>query len=108
MTLPGLLLACSGAAAVVALVLSVWVRGVVLRRVALLSLWLALAAVPASVAWDLAGRPSGMGDEAQTPLRRGLAHAVRYGTLALPVAGLSLLAIKRAGSAGRRRPKRRE
>jgi hypothetical protein len=93
MTAPMLLLALSAGTAMLALLLSFATRGPLARRVAYASLWLTLAAIPASLLWDLL-LPSPLQPHA-TQLGNLITHLKNYGSLTLPCAGLAMLAIRR-------------
>lgn len=93
MTAPLVLLTLSAGTALLALLLSLATHGPFPRRLAHASLWLTVAAIPASLAWDLLF-PSSTKPEA-TQLTTLIEHLKRYGTLAFPCAGLAMLAIRR-------------
>jgi hypothetical protein len=94
MTAPILLLTLSAGSALLALLLSLSTRGPSVRRLAHASLWLSLAAIPASLIWDLLF-PSTSQPQA-TQLTTLIEHLKKYGSLAFPCAGLAMLAIRRA------------
>ena len=102
MTVPAMMIACSALAGLLALVLSFAARGPLSRRLAVVSLWLALAAVPASVASDLLG-PEEPGDAKADTLALVISHAKNYGALVLPFAGLAMVAMRRASITSSRR-----
>jgi hypothetical protein len=102
MTAPILLLALSAGTALLALLLSFATRGPLPRRLAYASLWLTLAAIPASLLWDLLV-PSPAQPQA-TQLTLLIEHLKAYGSLALPCGGLAMLAIRRTTRATLRRP----
>jgi hypothetical protein len=102
MTAPILLLALSAGTALLALLLSLITRGPLPRRLARASLWLAVAAIPASLIWDLL-LPSSTQPEA-TQLTTVVEHLKSYGSLAFPCAGLAMLAIRRTTRTTLRRP----
>jgi hypothetical protein len=102
MTAPILFLALSATTAVLALLLSLATRAPFARRLAHASLWLTLAALPASLLWDLffpaATQPH------TTQLATLIEHLKKYGGLAFPCAGLAMLAIRRTTRTTLRRP----
>jgi len=100
MTAPILLLALSAGTALLALLLSLATRGPLARRLAHASLWLTLAAIPASLIWDLL-LPS---PTSATQLTNLIEHLKKYGSLAFPCAGLAMLAIRRTTRTTLRRP----
>src|SRR3954471_14518091 len=91
MTAPAFVLAASGVAGLLALLLSFVTDGRIARRLAVASLWLALAAVPCSIAWDLAVPP--------TPM----AGASSKATVVMPFAGIAMIAMRRASTANSKR-----
>ena len=108
MTAPALLLATSGVAALLALVLSFVSDGRLARRLAIASLWLALAAVPCSIAWDVVVPASNAVDASSKATMLGLAlsHAMSYGAVIVPFAGIAMIALRRVSIAnGKRRPR---
>jgi hypothetical protein len=102
MTAPLLLLALSAGTALLALLLSFTTRGPFARRLAHASLWLSLAAIPASLLWDLL-IPSPTPPQT-TQLATLIEHLKKYGGLAFPCAGLAMLAIRRTTRTTLRRP----
>jgi hypothetical protein len=102
MTAPIVLLALSAGTALLALLLSTATRGPFARRLAHASLWLTLAAIPASLICDLL-LPSPAQPQA-TQLSILIEHLKRYGSLAFPCAGLAMLAIRRTTRTTLRRP----
>jgi hypothetical protein len=102
MTAPILLLALSAGTALLALLLSFATRGSFARRLAHASLWLALAAIPASLIWELLLLfPTPPRASQLTTL---IEHLKKYGSLAFPCAGLAMLAIRRTTRTTLRRP----
>lgn len=104
MTAPAFLLAASAITALLALVLSfgadVWAR-----RLAIASLWLALATVPSSIAWDIAFPPEPGADASAKATRLGTAisHLTNYGVAVMPGAGFAMVAMRRARIASSKR-----
>jgi ABC-type branched-subunit amino acid transport system permease subunit len=106
MTAPALLLATSGVAALLALVLSFVSDGRLARRLAIASLWLALAAVPCSIAWDVVFPPPDAvhASSKATMLGVAISHVMSYGAVIVPFAGIAMIALRRASIAeGKRR-----
>jgi hypothetical protein len=93
------LIVCGGAA-VAALALSMTARLKLARRLAKTSLWLALAAVPIAMAIDLFRLWLDGNDPSSTAVLLGktISHAMNYGVLMLPCAGLAALALRRANA----------
>jgi hypothetical protein len=102
MTIPAILLGGCAGAAMAALVLSAGLAGSLPRKVALASLWLALASAPASLAWDLLPSASS-GGVTTRQLREALSHAKNYGVAAMPFAGIAMFALRRAKASTLRR-----
>jgi hypothetical protein len=109
MTAPAMLLAAAGAVAILALALAIVHGGKLARGLALASLWLAIAAIPASVLWDvlvpLAGDQPGASDAERTGLV--ISHLTTYGALVMPFAGIAMVALRRVAAAARRRSARK-
>jgi hypothetical protein len=103
MTAPTLLLAASAATALLALVLA-FVTDAWARRLAIASLWLALATVPASIAWDIAFPPEGASAIGKSSaLGSALSHLTSYGVAVMPAAGIAMIALRRAKAASSKR-----
>ena len=98
------LIVCGGTA-IVALVLSMTTRPRLARRIAQVSLWLTLGAVPLAIAIDLIqlGLGADHGYSKASVLGRTISHAMNYGVLALPCAVVAALALRRANAARTRR-----
>jgi hypothetical protein len=106
MTAPTFLLAASIVTAVLALVLSFIADGWA-RRLAIASLWLALATVPTSIAWDVAYPPEGAGAIGKSSeLGAALSHLTSYGVAIMPAAGVAMIALRRAKIANSKRAAR--
>jgi hypothetical protein len=97
MTAPAFLLATSGVAALIALVFSFVSDGRLARRLAVASLWLALATVPCSIVWDAFSKA--------TPLSAAISHVMNYGVVVVPFAGIAMIAMRRATIASSKRPR---
>jgi len=111
-TAPAFLSAAGGVAALLALVLSFVTTGRLARRLAAAALWLALAAVPASVMWDVAfpaldAVGPGPNATSATLLGSAISHVMNYGALAMPVAGIAMVAMRRATIAASRQQRAR-
>jgi hypothetical protein len=102
MTAPAIVLSISGLVGVLALVLAFASRGLLARRLAIASLWLALAAVPASIGWDLLAPPD-PADANTDKLALALSHVKNYGALVMPFAGFAMIAMRRASAVSSRR-----
>src|SRR5688500_15857499 len=95
-----LVLMVCGGTAVLALAFSLTRHGRAARRLALISLWLTLGAVPAAIAIDVTRLwlgADGAGSKAFL-VGKTISHAMNYGALALPCAALAGLALRRARS----------
>jgi hypothetical protein len=105
MTAPAFVLAASGVAGLLALLLSFVTDGRIARRLAVASLWLALAAVPCSIAWDLAVPPTPMAGASSKATRLGaaLSHVTSYAVVVMPFAGIAMIAMRRASTANSKR-----
>ena len=102
MTAPALVLSVSGLAALLALALSFRGGGLLVRRIAQASLWLALAAVPISIASDTFAPPGAVASDPSsraTRLGAAISHAMDYGALVIPFAGVAMFALRRANAA---------
>lgn len=108
MTAPAFQLATSGIIALLAFALSFVTDGRVARRLAVASLWLALATVPCSIVWDVAVAPPPelVASSKATRLGAAISHVMNYGAVVVPFAGLAMIAMRRATVAGSKRQRR--
>lgn len=104
MNAPTVLLAASAVTALLALVLS-FMAETWAGRLAITSLWLALATVPCSIAWDIAFPPEPGADASAKATRLGTAisHVTNYGVAVMPGAGIAMVALRRARIASSKR-----
>jgi hypothetical protein len=109
MTAPAMLLAVAGVAGVTALVLSIAYGGKLARGLALASLWLAIAAVPTSVLWDVLTPLAGSDPTASKAERTGMiiSHVMNYGALVMPFAGIAMVALRSVAARKARRAPRK-
>jgi hypothetical protein len=104
MTAPAFLLATSAVAALLAFVLLFVAEGWA-QRIATVALWLAIATVPASLAWDIA-HPPVRGPDAPakaTRLAAAISDLMNYGVAIMPVAGIAMIVLRRAKIASSKR-----
>jgi hypothetical protein len=88
---------------VLALVLSFIADGWA-RRLAIASLWVALATVPASIGWDLAYPPEGTSAIGKSSaLGSALSDLTSYAVAIMPAAGIAMIALRRAKITSRKR-----